>query len=518
LTNSKPHLLLSDLASFIRLQRIRILLACVFFFSLALHGPQVLNGLNENNSFRQSQTVMLVREFMRNGFDLGSPIPVFGFNSRIPFEFPLFQFIAAILGNLANLDPIVATRVVGLIFFELAALMLFTFAHKVIGFGPAFVALVVFLFSPFALMWAASATIEFCAVFLMLLSINSLYKYSEANQFYEQCFQLFIFSSALLLASLVKITTAIVMSVLFLIMWDRLVNVDDLSLMKFRLKLRMKILIFPCVVVLAINLLWIQFADSIKAQNKFTALLTSHALAEWNYGTLQDRLDVTNSFKIVNTYWGPIVGGIGGLFLLMVIGFFLGDKKFAYPVILSLISGPLFFMNLYAVHDYYSIAVFSSIVLLIAHGYRVIFSLGEEIFKTKRIYLSAFFLVTLFLTSAASTYGKDYLYQKFVEPNTYPALATEINKYSSVTENVIYVGCDWSSLVPYYVDRTALMIPPWAPNLSESDLVGFQVVAVCSLEAENARQTLDDIRGLDHNLVMISANVFRLEKISQVSN
>jgi len=456
---------------------------------------------------------MLVREFMRNGFDLQSPIPVFGFGSRIPFEFPIFQYIAAVVGNLAKLDPIVATRLVGFVFFELAALILFLFAHKVLGLSSAFVALLVFLFSPFTLMWAASATIEFCAVFFMLLSINSLYKYSEENQASKRNFQLFVFTLSFLLASLVKITTAIVMSILFLIMWDQLVNRDDSSLIKFRLKLRTKVLLFPCLLILATNLLWIQFADSIKAQNKFTALLTSQALAEWNYGTLQDRLDFTNSFKIVNTYWGPIVGGIGGLFLLTVIGIFLGDKKFAYPVILSLISGPLFFINLYAIHDYYSIAVFSSLVLLIAHGYRAIFSVSAEIFKTKRAYLFTFFLATLFLTSAASTYGKDYLYQKFVEPNSYPALATEINKHSSVTENVIYVGCDWSPFVPYYVDRTALMIPPWAPNLSESDLVGFQVVAVCSLEVENARQTLDNLRGLGYNLIMVSANVFQLEKI-----
>ena len=505
--------LASDLGSFIRLQQTKILLTVIFLLSLAIHFPQVLNGLNENNSFRQSQTVMLVREFMRNGLDLKSPIPVFGFNSRIPFEFPIFQYIAAVVGNLANLDPIVATRLVGLVFFELAAFMLFLFAQRIFGLAPAFVAVVVFLFSPFTLMWAASATIEFCAVFLMLLSINSLYKYSGENQPYKRNFQLIVFTLSLLLASLVKITTAVVMSMLFLIMWNRLVKRNNSSLIKFSLKLRTKVLLFPCLLVLVTNLLWIQFADSVKAQNRFTALLTSQALAEWNYGTLQDRLDFTNSFKIVNTYWGPIVGGIGGLFLLTVIGIFLGDKKFAYPVILSLISGPLFFMNLYAIHDYYSIAVFSSLVLLIAHGYRAIFSLSAEIFKTKRIYLSSFFLATLFLTSAASTYGKDYLYQKFVEPNSYPALATEINKHSSVTENVIYVGCDWSPFVPYYVDRTALMIPPWAPNLSEQDLVGFQVVAVCSLEVENARQTLDNLRGLGYNLIMVSANVFQLEKI-----
>ena len=508
---------LQDLESFIRIQQKRVLLTLAFLLSLVVHAPQVLNGLNENNSFRQSQTVMLVREFMRNGIDLQSPIPIFGLNSRIPFEFPIFQSIAAVLGHLANLDPISATRLVGLVFFELSALMLFLLAHKVLGLAPAFVALVVFLFSPFTLMWAASATIEFCAVFFMLLSINSLYKYSEENHFHKRNFQLIIFTLALLIASLVKITTAIVMSVLFLFMLERLVNYDVSSFTKFSFNLKAKILFFPCVLILAINLAWIQFADSIKVQNKFTALLTSQKLAKWNYGTLQDRLDVTNSFKIVNSYWGPVVGGIGGLFLLTVIGLFFGNKKFSYPVILSLICGPFIFFNLYAVHDYYSIAVFPSIVLLIAHGYKVIFSSSLEIFRTKKFFLSAFFLATLFLTSASSSYGKDYLYQKFIEPNSYPTLASEINMNSSATENVIYVGCDWSPFVPYYVDRAALMIPPWAPKLSESDLVGFQVLAVCSSEPENALQTLDDIRALGYNLIMLSANVFRLEKIPEFS-
>jgi hypothetical protein len=46
-------------------------------------------SLNENNSFRQSQTVMLVREFLRNGFDPASPLPIFGTQSKVPFEFPI---------------------------------------------------------------------------------------------------------------------------------------------------------------------------------------------------------------------------------------------------------------------------------------------------------------------------------------------------------------------------------------------------------------------------------------------
>ncbi len=507
---------LSDLRSIPRIYRIRFLSALLFLLSLILHAPQVLSGLNENNSFRQSQTVMLVREFMRNGLNLQSPIPVFGFNSKVPFEFPIFQYTAAYVGNILDLDPIVASRLLGLIFFELAALMFFVLTHRILGTAPAFISLVIFLFSPFTLMWAASATIEFCAVFFMLFSVNSLFNYSEESDRRRKYLQLALFTVTLLLASLVKITTALVMSSLFLLALNKLIRSDASASAKFRLKSETKVLFFPLFLILLINLRWIQFADSVKSQNRFTALLTSQALADWNYGTLQDRLDVTNSFKIVNTYWGPIIGGVGSFFFFAIIGLFFADRKNSIPILLSLLSGPLVFMNLYAIHDYYSIALYSSIVFLIALGYRSIFSIPSEFFRTKRLILTSIFLTTILLMSAASNYGKDYLYQRFVEPNSFPPLATEIIGQSQPSTNVIYVGCDWNPLVPYYVDRTALMIPPWAPKLSESDLTGFQLLAICGPKSQNSIEILDSIRDLGYNLIEVSENVLRLEKISEI--
>ena len=86
--------------------------------------PQLFHGLNEMYAFRQTQTAYVALEYARHGINLShTPLPVFGPNSDVPFEFPLVQAAAALLIRL-GMGADSAVRIVGLAGFQAAAILL----------------------------------------------------------------------------------------------------------------------------------------------------------------------------------------------------------------------------------------------------------------------------------------------------------------------------------------------------------------------------------------------------------
>lgn len=130
--------------------------------------PQLWHGLNEQHSFRQTQTAYVALEFARHGINpLRTPLPVFGPHADVPMDFPLVQALAAVLIRLgATADW--AVRTVGLVGFQAAAILLAVLVSRWHGRAAMLVVLALFEFSPFGLAWGAAALIEFPAVALAL--------------------------------------------------------------------------------------------------------------------------------------------------------------------------------------------------------------------------------------------------------------------------------------------------------------------------------------------------------------
>jgi hypothetical protein len=106
-------------------------------------------------SFRQTQTAFTIREFMMGNWSFSSPLPILGPPWAVPFEFPLFQAIAALNGNVFQLAADSAGRITGLAFFIVTGLLLAIFDST--------------------LVWHCGSTID-----LGLLSIFSI-QYSMVN-------------------------------------------------------------------------------------------------------------------------------------------------------------------------------------------------------------------------------------------------------------------------------------------------------------------------------------------------
>lgn len=151
-----------------------LLVIAIIFLGTMVRVPQLGHLLYESHSFRQTQTAMVVRQYSRNGIDLFStPLPVFGAGADVPFELPLFQAGAALLSH-TGLSVEASTRLLGLMFFQISALLLWVLVRRWHSVRAAHVALALMQFLPFALAWGAAALIEFMAVAAGLAMVVAL--------------------------------------------------------------------------------------------------------------------------------------------------------------------------------------------------------------------------------------------------------------------------------------------------------------------------------------------------------
>ena len=87
---------------------LKIVTALVGLFATVVAVRYVGQPLLEAHAFRQTQTALTAFWMMRNGWHLAYETPVAGYPWPIPFEFPLYQALVALVAKLARLplDPV----------------------------------------------------------------------------------------------------------------------------------------------------------------------------------------------------------------------------------------------------------------------------------------------------------------------------------------------------------------------------------------------------------------------------
>ncbi len=300
-------------------------------------------------------------EYARHGINLlHTPLPVLGPNTDLPIEFPLVQGAAAVLIK-AGVGPDCAGRVIGLIGFQIAAVLLIVLILRWHGSLAAVVAVVLFEFSPFGLAWGAAALIDNPAVACSLGMVVGL------DSWFRSGSRLGLMGGTVSawLAFLVKATTPPGWCLLVLVSAGT-AYVTTRSLRRTTVG----ILTGPAIGLL-LEVLWTRYADTVKEGNPLTRPLTTYAARQWYFGTLDQRLDPTTYYVLLRRI-ASIAGPVVLVLAVALLGIALAPRGIERIRRAGWVATPVFslfvFINLYYWHDYYAIAIFPAIIAAVALG------------------------------------------------------------------------------------------------------------------------------------------------------
>lgn len=395
----------------------------------------ISNSLGEYHAFRQSQTAISAYYLAENGFSANYETPVMGEPWAIPLEFPLHQYLSAMVFKLdTGLSPDESGRLVSILFFYLSLVPLYLISAKLLAGSERtlqFIAL--FLAAPTYIFWSRAFMVESAAFFFGIMSIWLVIKYNQDNKLYL----LLLLALAASLCGLVKLTTWVLMSVpiLIAIFSSAIKNGKPVLNPPLVYKITAGIVI-PYVICYS----WTIHAESIRNLNPMAALVFARdKFLLWNFGTIGLKLLV-------------IAASIAGFALIRFLSKRNPYRKIIFACFASFAAGPVIFTNLYLVHDYY---FYANLVFLIFTVYLLILPLiegqGKRSSITGRImYLSVF---VLFI----GVYLALYLPVQRSNNKSILEFAEKIKSSTDKNDILLIYGHDWNSLIPYYSERRAIM-------------------------------------------------------------
>ena len=410
--------------------------------------PQLGHHLYEAYAFRQTQTAFVIREYSRQGIDLlTTPLPVFGADADVPFEFPLFQGVAAILTRL-GMSPEMAGRTVGLIAFQVTVGLTWVLVRRWHSDVAANLTAGLMQFLPFGLAWGAACLIDFSAVALSLGMVVALDGYLRQGS----PRLLLVGAVCAWLAMLVKVTTPVP--------WCILLAFAALALPRSRSLIHRSLVaaaLGPGVGVVAATV-WTRYADSVKAANPTTSFIMSDQLTAWNFGTLEGRLSASDNLVLGHHALLELGAPLGLAVLAALFGALSGsgNRWHRTGLLACFLSGPLIFFNLYVVHAYYWIAVFPAAAALMAVG---LVAARERFARVlpRETPAVAMMAATLVLVAAVVPVGLQQVAQ-FARQNTAPQLVVAAANFSQPDDQLLVLGCDWDPTLLYGADRQGFMI------------------------------------------------------------
>lgn len=404
------------------------------------------------NEFRETQTAISAEFIQReNDFSLAYPTPVLGKPWSVPMEFPLYQWTIVVTSALTGLPLAQAGRLISAICFYLCLPALFLLLRRLhFGKTQALVALSFFLTCPLYVHHARGVLIETMALAAGLWYLAALIVAMEQRHRGWLAFA----AVAALGAGLVKVTTFIVVlipafgfSVWWL--WQARPNATRGWKPLSRTLLWLATLHGPA---FAATWAWIRFADATKELNPHGAMLTSARLSAFNWG-VGHRFDWSTRLAhwqiISHEIVAPVVLVIS---LVAVLGFARRWWWHAAACLAAYLLVLTIFPVLYAEHSYYHVAAAFFVVAL--PGFAVAGAFASP--RWPRLAVVGLWLVLLGLQ--VSAYLRVYYPQQHIAGNP-PGLAQALQNLVRRDDVFVAAGDDWSSILPYYAQRRALMIP-----------------------------------------------------------
>jgi len=420
------------------------------FISLAfaIRIRRLNDSIFEISEWRQAQTAFGIKSIAENNLNiLEAQVPLFGPPWKVPFEFPIYQWISALFSNLFNLSPDFSGRLVGTIFFLATSIALYKLVKNLAGNFSALVSLPIFLFSSFGIQWGSTVLIEWPSTAFLLWGLYFLIKHVEM----DKVFSLWLAASIVFIgtASLIKITTTIPWVIAFSL------YLAPKTFSKKQLKIWATWILGIAGSYLP-TFAWTSYADSIKSQNPLTVWLTSDNLSEWNFGTIRQRIDPETWFAITKTADQTIFGSLILFFTVTIIYILTNNKNQKEFLLFFSISGLglLLFTNLYWAHMYYLAAIYPAMVAVIA----IVFTglLKDYSNRLQKLAVAIPIVIILFL-GYITDLGRFYL-QNFRTDAGIPVASQLILDNTPEDSKIIIMGCDWDPHKLYFANRKGLML------------------------------------------------------------
>lgn len=431
-----------------------VIVVVLLAVALGMRVPSFGQPLLEAHPFRQTQTALTARMFHEEGIDLLHPrLPVLGDPGEVPFEFPLFQAVAAV-PMAAGVSSDVSLRATCLAFFLLTAILVWGFTRRLAGSTGAVVATAVFLFSPLGMLWSRTAMIEYLATAGALGWAWAGTRWRDRHRTWTAV----IAVVGGVVAMLVKPPTAVFWTIPLL---AYATPHDSARSVRDWIRIRCQptfvlIMALPFVAGIA----WTRHADAIKAASASTSFLMSTELIDWNFGPLSQRFS-TAPWVEIGTRGAELLLGLPFLFLVGVWAPALllrRNRGFLIALATTAILPIVVFFNLYVVHDYYLAAISPQAAILSGCAAAALFERRHS--ANGRVAVA---VVVVVLVATLPWRASDYwrpMYQATVDPWQVLPYASELAAATRPSDRVLFEGFDWSSTVPYYSHRTGLMLSP----------------------------------------------------------
>jgi hypothetical protein len=441
----------------------------IFGLSLITHLHYVLEGWNNTlldlHEFRQTQTALTVFYMVKEGIRLDYITPVLGQPWSIPFEFPTYQVIVALIAKYMGTPVDQTGRAVNLAFFYAtlvpvyALLGLFT---KPVPYRLLILSMI--LVNPVYIFWSRTFMIESTALFF---SWSGLYFFCKLQRSPRLTRHVLLTTTCCCMAGLTKITTffGYIPFFLLLFMWTCCNPLSPSAKSPSRWLPTLLLHAAPVGMALLASSAWTLYADHLKAANPMAAhFITSKSLLQWNFGTLQQRMSaqvwLEHIFQHANLIYQPFgeYKNIPVIFYAAAVNI-LFNRNRRYEQIACLACYfffPAVFTNLFYIHSYY--AYENSILLSLFYGFFIL-SLIELPVKRLVPYVYIF-LIPCTLFFLVSNYRAKYLpYQQWNQTINQQLLAA-VEQRTTPSGVLLIYGYDWNPALTYYLGRKCLM-DPW---------------------------------------------------------
>ncbi len=445
-----------------------LLAAGVFtFWALSADRP-----LFDHFGFRQNQTAMSAQ-----WFDLKNPIrglffyetPEFGAPWMVPFEFPLYQAVVAIVSRHSGFSLTTTGRLVNGVFFIATLVPLWFLVRDLrLGMRLYFFSALFLLFSPLYLYWSRTFMIESTAVFFgfSFLACVGLGISLWVREGWGRLVWAWLVVALVcgILCALVKATTfpsfglaglgvALFLSTAYPYRskWTEVFGVVGVVVG----------LVLLCI---GAAILWTRHADSLKSLNPISAHLVSKYLETWNYGTLSQKLSMDFWRNTILGRAVPEAVGSGWILLILVPALWFAkwrERSLLVCLVCLFLLPMVLFTNLHIIHSYYQYANSFWLVLAMALAFCIV--------SRKIPTWSLIFILILILSCQINTYSIKYYIATTYKWSSVMDVGWFIKKNTPKNSAIMIVGDDWSPEVAFYSKRKALYIPNWVDGFFPVD-------------------------------------------------